>query len=174
MQYLVDVYDKEHKFSFEPSTPETYLANQWLFFQVSGQGPYMGQAAWFMNYHPEHLPSVIDRYQRETERIVGVIDGYLQKSGLEFLVADSCNPKGKFTYADISFIPWGTSIPWIMRGRDDTFANSKYSAYKAWLDRMLAIPAVKEALELRQKRIAAIPGGAIDKNLQRSVKGDKD
>jgi len=46
LQYLVATYDKDHKISFEKGTKESYLADQWLFFQVSGQGPYYGQAAW--------------------------------------------------------------------------------------------------------------------------------
>ncbi len=45
MEYLVEQYDKEHKISFPPGSREAYLAKQWLFFQVSGQGPYYGQVS---------------------------------------------------------------------------------------------------------------------------------
>lgn len=39
IEYLVETYDKEKKISFEPGSQEQYAARQWLFFQVSGQGP---------------------------------------------------------------------------------------------------------------------------------------
>ena len=41
LEYLVEKYDAERKISFEPGTNEAALARQWLFFQVSGQGPYV-------------------------------------------------------------------------------------------------------------------------------------
>ena len=53
---------------------------------------------WFMRFHHEQLPSAIERYQNETKRVFGVLDGVLAKS--EWLVG------GKCTIADLSFIPW--------------------------------------------------------------------
>ena len=41
VEYLIEKYDRERKISFEPGTNEAALARQWLFFQVSGQGPYV-------------------------------------------------------------------------------------------------------------------------------------
>lgn len=40
IEYFIETYDKEHKLSFTPGTPEYFHAKQWLYFQVSGQGPY--------------------------------------------------------------------------------------------------------------------------------------
>ena len=45
IEYLIDRYDTSAKLSFT-SLPEKYYAKQWLMFQMSGQGPYFGQAAW--------------------------------------------------------------------------------------------------------------------------------
>lgn len=39
VEYLIETYDKERKLSFEPGSRESFEAKQWLFFQVSGQGP---------------------------------------------------------------------------------------------------------------------------------------
>ena len=147
LQYLAQTYDKGHKLSFEPGTTASHHANQWLFYQVSGQGPYYGQAAWFKNFHAEKLPSAIERYEKEVERVVGVIDTHLSNHGLEYLVADGENPKGKFTFADISFVPWGSATDRLL-GRD-LFENGNYSAYKAWIDRVMAQPGVKKALETK-------------------------
>jgi len=45
IEYLIEVYDKKQKLSFPAGSNEAYLAKQWLYFQVSGQGPYFGQVS---------------------------------------------------------------------------------------------------------------------------------
>ena len=59
--------------------------------------PYFGQTIWFELYHPEKIPSVVERYKKETARVLGVLESVLSKQ--EWLVG------GKPTIADISFIP---------------------------------------------------------------------
>jgi hypothetical protein len=44
IKYLIDTYDKDGKISYS-SSPEKYLQDQWLAFQISGQGPYFGQVS---------------------------------------------------------------------------------------------------------------------------------
>ena len=44
----------------------------------TGQGPYFGQAAWFACAHCERLPSAIGRYQKEIERVIGVLGAALE------------------------------------------------------------------------------------------------
>jgi len=45
LEYLIETYDKGQKLHY--NTPkERNLQRQYVFFQVSGQGPYFGQAAW--------------------------------------------------------------------------------------------------------------------------------
>jgi glutathione S-transferase len=44
IEYVIDKYDTDFKLSFKPGTEEYYLCKQWLHFQMSGQGPYFGQA----------------------------------------------------------------------------------------------------------------------------------
>ncbi len=58
--------------------------------------PYFGQAIWFKVYHPEKVPSAVQRYQKEALRVIGVLDGVLQKQ--EWLVG------GKCSVADMAFI----------------------------------------------------------------------
>ena len=53
--------------------------------------------SWFARYHPEKIPSAIERYQKETQRVLTVLDGVLATR--EWLVG------GKCTVADLSFIP---------------------------------------------------------------------
>ncbi|KAI0903462.1 glutathione S-transferase [Ustulina deusta] len=97
VNYLVDQYDSNFSISYD-SLKEKNLCNQWLHFQVSGQGPYYGQAGWFHHQHPEVVPSAIERYDAQARRVLAVLDGWLE--GRDWLVGD------KMTYADISFVPW--------------------------------------------------------------------
>ena len=67
--------------------------------------------SWFARYHPEKIPSAIERYQKETQRVLTVLDGVLAKSPSGWLVG------GKCTAADISFIPWNrAAIRNILKG----------------------------------------------------------
>ncbi len=46
IDYLIDTYDKEGKLSYT-EFPQKYEQRCWEHFQMSGQGPYFGQLAWF-------------------------------------------------------------------------------------------------------------------------------
>ena len=56
-----------------------------------------------MRYHPEKIPSAIERYQKEILRVLGVLESVLSKQ--EWLVG------GKLTIADLSFIPYVSTFP---------------------------------------------------------------
>ena len=58
--------------------------------------PYFGQAGWFKLFHPEKVPSALERYQKEILRVWGVLESVLSER--EWLVGDKC------TIADLSFI----------------------------------------------------------------------
>ena len=79
------------------------LALQWLMFQMGGVGPTMGQANVFFRYWDETLPKVIARYQNETRRLLGVLDGRLAEA--EWLA-------GEFSIADIASWCWARTHPW--------------------------------------------------------------
>ncbi|KAF3008697.1 hypothetical protein E8E13_009463 [Curvularia kusanoi] len=132
LEYLAETYDTERKLSFAPGTNEAYLVKQWLFFQVSGQGPYYGQAVWFTKYHSEQIESAKERYYREIERVTGVLDKHLrsQEKGTDgpWLVG------GKFTYADLAFVPWQVMLEGGFEGKVNL---SEYTAVKDWLERLI-------------------------------------
>jgi glutathione S-transferase len=56
-----------------------------------------------MLFHPEKVPSAIDRYVKETHRVLGVLDSVLSKQ--EYLAGD------KVTVADLSFVTWNDWVP---------------------------------------------------------------
>ena len=146
VEYLVEKYDPEHKISFPPRTNDSYHAKQYLFFQVSGQGPYYGQAAWFKNFHAEKLPSAIDRYVGEINRVTGVLEKILSDQ-VKAVAPGEDGPwlvGNKYSYADISFISWQTVI--LKVHTVDEYNPDNYPHVKAWVDRILARPAVQAGL----------------------------
>lgn len=144
IEYLVDTYDKENKISFPNGSKDFYLAKQWLHFQMSGQGPYFGQAVWFTRHHPEKFQSAIDRYIKEIRRVTGVLDRALQ--GKQFLVGD------KFSYADASFVPWYLIAPALFEFDMEEFPNTK-----EWLKRLKDRDAIAKSIEDQTKCIALLP-----------------
>ena len=76
---------------------------QWVFFQVGGLGPMMGQANVFYRYAPEKIPFAIERYQRESRRLLEVLDRRL--ADREFLCGD-------YTIADIVHWSWAHTHRW--------------------------------------------------------------
>ena len=72
--------------------------DQWLAWQIAGQGPMTGQYGHFTTYAPERIDYAIDRYTREVQRLLGVLDRRLQ--GRAFIAGD------QYTIADMAAYPW--------------------------------------------------------------------
>lgn len=77
---------------------EEKAALEWLFWQVGGLGPMMGQHGHFKLYAPERLEYPTTRYQCETQRLFGVLDRRLEE--VPYLAGDS------YSVADIAVFPW--------------------------------------------------------------------
>jgi GST-like protein len=106
---------------------------EWLFWQIGGLGPMAGQTHHFRNYAPEKIPYAIDRYVNEVHRLYGVMNKRL---------ADRDYLAGDYSIADVACIGWAKG--WEKQGQD----ISEFPNLKAWLDRMLAKPAVARGLEV--------------------------
>ncbi|KAJ5722683.1 hypothetical protein N7488_000718 [Penicillium malachiteum] len=143
LEYLVETYDKDHKISFVTGSQDYFLAKQWLHFQMSGQGPYFGQAVWFTRFHHQHVQSAEDRYVNEIRRVSGVLDRFLADK--EYLVAN------KFSYVDLAFIPW-----FFVTRLFDIDLEKDFPNVDAWLKRQQARPAIGEALKERDAAVAAV------------------
>lgn len=171
IQYLIDRYDEEGKLSHPGSSNEKYREFQWAHFQMSGQGPYFGQLVWFSNvglscvrrlfitlspsqhkapaaysrsqYHIEQLPSAIERYKKEQDRVFSVIDLHLSRTKTAYLIGDKCS------YADLMFVPWQRSNKMLPTSAfiDDVLPE-KYPLAHAWRMRLLEHKAVKEAMRI--------------------------
>ena len=70
---------------------------QWLFWQMAGLGPMLGQYLHFALYADQAVPYAQGRYGRERERLYRVLDERL--GGREFIA-------GLYSIADIACYPW--------------------------------------------------------------------
>ena len=106
---------------------------QWLMFQMGGVGPMMGQANVFFRYFPEKIQSAIDRYQGESARLFGVLDGQLKDN--EWLAGD-------YSIADIANWCWVRIHEW--SGVDIT----PFPHLQRWLDAIAARPAAQRGINI--------------------------
>ena len=125
---------------------DAYLqAKQWLYWQVSGLGPAMGQAMYFQRIarvqgHDD--PFAIGRFIAEAERCLKVLDDQLAASGGPFVLGQNC------TIVDVACFPYCASAYW---------ANTDISALthlQGWLDRLHARTSFKSGLTIPYSRPA--------------------
>jgi GST-like protein len=109
---------------------------QWLFWQMGGLGPMLGQNHHFSQYAPEKIPYAIDRYVKETARLYGVLDRQLK--GREFIA-------GQYSIADMACYPW--IVPYERQGQ----TLEDYPNVKAWFERIAARPATVRAYARAQE-----------------------
>ena len=124
-------------------------AIQWLMWQMGGLGPMMGQANVFTRYFPEQLPSVIDRYRRESRRLFEVLDGQLAKT--EYLAGD-------YSIADIAAFPWVRIHAWPEVPVDGL------DHLQRWLAAIEARPAVVAGLQKPPRAVPQQDSATTDAN----------
>lgn len=105
-------------------------ALQWLFWQMAGLGPMLGQNHHFGTYAPEKIPYAITRYQDEAKRLYNVLNRQLE--GQDFIA-------GEYSIADMACYPW--IVPHERQGQD----LRDYPALKRWFESIAERPAVKRA-----------------------------
>ena len=133
---LLYLADKSGLF-LPPNTSENQKARsqviQWLMFQMGGLGPMMGQANVFFRYAEEKITYAIERYQKETRRLLEVLDTRLADN--EYLAGD-------YSIADIANFAWARTATWSgVESRD-------LEHLSRWIETIQARPAVKRGLEV--------------------------
>ena len=92
------VYLAEKTGQFLPTEPrERVDVMQWLFWQMGGFGPMLGQSHHFNAYAPERIKYAMDRYTNEAGRLYHVLDRRL---------ADRDYVAGAYSIADMAIFPW--------------------------------------------------------------------
>ncbi|KAI8928702.1 glutathione S-transferase [Entophlyctis helioformis] len=131
--YLAEHYDHEHKLlSTDPNLRSQTI--QWVFWQVGGLGPMMGQASHFYRYTPDKIPYAIKRYQDESLRLLQVMERQLA-DGREYMVGD-------YSIADIACYGWASFFDYA----GVTLETCPH--VEKWLHRMAARPAVRRGVNV--------------------------
>lgn len=103
----------------------------WLFLQVSGLGPAMGNAAHFMAMRsPDRY--AVGRFQGEARRQINLVEQRL--SGTEWLNGES------YSVADVAHFSWLRSASYAGEDIDN------YPDVKSWVERIEERPATQRAL----------------------------
>lgn len=93
------LYLAEKTGRFLPADPRARIETlEWLFWQMAGLGPMTGQYGHFKVYAPEKIPYAIERYTKEAQRLLGVLETRL--AGRAFIAGDD------YTIADMVAYPW--------------------------------------------------------------------
>ncbi len=108
---------------------------QWLMWQMGGLGPMAGQNGHFRLYAPEPLPYAIERYSKEVNRLYGVLDGQLGRTGSYVAGAD-------YTIADMAILPWVR----VHKAQETPIAD--FPHVLRWYQALLLRPAVRRGLDL--------------------------
>eukprot|EP01080_Neovahlkampfia_damariscottae_P012861 gene12861-7206_t len=116
-----------------------YETLKWLIWQVAGFGPMLGQANHFNSFAKEKIPYAIERYTKEGERLLKVLDTQLE--GKKYVIGD------EYTIADISIWPWLVGA--IKFGKFDV---SKYNNIVKWQNSLEERSVYKNILDKLEKK----------------------
>ena len=106
---------------------------QWLFWQMGGLGPMLGQNLHFGQYAPEKIPYAIHRYVDESKRLFEVMDKQL--ANREFIAGD-------YSIADMASYPWIFKHPYLQ------LELEKFPNLNRWFETIEQRPAVARAYEI--------------------------
>lgn len=116
---------------------ERHVTLQWLFWQVAGLGPMLGQNHHFNHFAPQPVPYAIERYQVETQRLYQVLNKRLER--VPWLAGEH------YSIADIAAWPWIHAHPRQRVNLED------YPAVFNWYERIRTRPATERALQKAQQ-----------------------
>ena len=124
------IYLAEKTGRFIPKDAHERLATlQWIMFQMAHIGPMIGQLHHFMASAPPGNDYGIERYRREGERLMDVLDGRLKQSA-HIANAD-------YTIADICTWPWIRS--WVHTTKQTLGARPGLTRWYAEIEKRAAV-----------------------------------
>ena len=106
---------------------------QWLFFQMGGVGPMFGQFGHFYKYAKDKCdhPYPRERYQKEAQRILGVLEERLK--GRTFIVGE------EYSIADMAIVPWVNCLD-TGYGAREVLELDRCEHVRSWCDRVMKRP----------------------------------
>ena len=116
---------------------------EWLFWQVGGLGPMMGQHGHFKLYAPERIDYATDRYRNEVLRLFGVFDRQLATHA--HVAGDA------YTIADMA------CFPWVQTWKAQEIPLADFTHVQTWYDRLKDRPALRKGMEVGRANINRRP-----------------
>lgn len=135
LMYLADKFGKFHG----ADARARVKVDEWLFWQVGGFGPMLGQYGHFANYAGEKIAYAIKRYGDEAHRLYRVLNTQLMAQealGKHYVAGD-------YSIADMAIFDWSTG--YVRQGIDLT----EFPAVAAWQGRMKDRSAVQRSLAIK-------------------------
>jgi len=111
--------------------------DEWLFWQVGGFGPMLGQANHFARYAKQKIPYAIERYINETHRLYRVLNTQLEKqaqAGRQYVAGEDVS------IADFAILDWSNGYA------NYAIDEAEFPYWLQWRARMKARPGVARAL----------------------------
>ncbi len=108
-------------------------ALEWLFWQVGNQGPMAGQLSHFVNYAPEGQTYGRERYLKEYDRCLGVLERRLE--GRDYILGN---------YSIVDMICW----PWVLIAKPLGASLETFPRVADWRQRVKERPAVRRGVDL--------------------------
>ena len=127
---LLYLADKTELFLAKDNVHNRYQVLSWLFWQVAGLGPMLGQNHHFIQYASEKIPYAIERYSKETARLYAVLNKQLHNR--EYIV-------GEYSIVDMACYPWIVPFELQQQRLED------YPHLQRWFELMRERPAVQRA-----------------------------
>ena len=132
------VYLAEKSGKFLPSSGSARAkVLAWLFWQVGGIGPMLGQLNYFAMRAPERLPLAIDRFRDEALRLLAVMETRL--AAVPYLGG------GDYSIADMATYTWVSAALGVVR-RAAGEAMPALPSVDRWIAELAARPAVQRGM----------------------------
>lgn len=118
-----------------------YETLQWVFFQMAGVGPMLGQFGFFYKFAGKDIEDKrpLNRYRDESKRLLGVLEKRLE--GRKWIMGND------YTIADIATFPWVRGAKLIYQA-DEVLGYDQLPNVTRWLDRAIERPASQAGLNI--------------------------
>ncbi|MDO8361184.1 MAG: glutathione S-transferase N-terminal domain-containing protein [Devosia sp.] len=136
---------------------ERVKIDEWMFWQVGGFGPLLGQNEHFTGSALEPIPYAIKRFVDETRRLYGVLEGQLvrqRQGGVDFVAGSG------LSIADFAIFGWARKWRELGMGEDE------FPEVYRWRDAINARAAVQRALAVAVPKPVPDPGEALAVHLK--------
>jgi GSH-dependent disulfide-bond oxidoreductase len=138
---MIHLAEKSGKF-LPTAAAHRFETLQWLFWQVGGFGPMLGQLGFFHTFAGKEIEDQRpkQRYIDEAKRLFNVLEKRLE--GREFVAAD------QYTIADMAIWPWINTFYGFYKAGPLIGDEAAFPNARAYLERMKARPANAKAMNI--------------------------